>query len=353
MKKTLISMAVASAMVVPASAFAVDVSGFADVQLTVTDDSQDNMSGPSGTDNPANNQFAATGEVDFTHTAGDVTVRADVDLTLSGSTSGSLEQAMVVWNANQAVTVIGGVFNNPIGQDAEDIVDQRFTSHSATYNVLDHQTALNGNNVAGVALAGMVGPATITAAVLNDLGGGTNHSTPNASNAVGKNSLALNINLSPSAVPGLDLELGFASQEGYNATDNKGSAGNVIDFNAAYNVQNMFAVGLDYLKPSDLVDSAYDIWAKGAVGMGTDVGLRYSSVSWDSAVLGNAVSDNTSTTFFVSKAIGNNLDVALEYRSNSGNKAGGAITGGMVTTTDAVSRLPDGTQTWINITGKF
>lgn len=350
MKKTLISLAVASALAIPAtSAFAVDVSGFADIQLTVTDDSQKNTGGPSGTDNPVEKQFSANGEVDFTHTAGDVTVRADVDLTLSGSTSGSLEQALVVWKGIPDLTVIGGVFNDPIGQDAEDIVDQRFISHSAVYNVLDHQTALNGNNVAGLAVAGMVGPATVTAAVLNDLGSGHGSST---TSATGKNSLALVVNLSPSAVPGLDLELGFASQQGYSATDNPASAGNVVDFNAAYAIPNTNVdVGLDYLKPSDVVDSAYDVWVKANVGV--DLGLRYSSVAWDSAVLGSAVSDNTTTAFFVSKDLGSNLDVALEYRSNSGNVAGGAITSGLVTTTNAISGLPDGTQTWINITGKF
>jgi len=362
MKKTLISFAVASALAVPAtSAFAVDVSGFADVQLTVTDDSTKNTAGPTSSDNPREKQFSANGEVDFTHAAGDVTVRADVDLNLRGATlrngstadSASLEQALVVWKANQAVTVIGGVFNSPIGQDAEDIVDQRFTSHSAVYNVLDHQTALDGNNVAGIAVAGMLGPATVTAAVLNDLGSGHGVST---TTAAGKNSLALNINLSPSAVPGLDLELGFASQESYKAgvTGNPSSAGNVIDFNVSYNVQNMVEVGLDYLKPSDIVDSAYDVWIKGSAGMGVDLGLRYSSVSWDSAVLGGAVSDNSSTAFIVSKAMGSNLDVALEYRSNDGNVAnGGTITPSLVTTTNAVSGLPDGTQTWINIIGKF
>jgi len=326
MKKTLISLAVAGAFAAPvAGVNAADFSGFTDVQFN------------GGAGNPASasvkRQFGANGEVDVTHTAGDVTMRMDLNLDLGGGASGDLEQALVVWKGVPGVTVIGGVFNDPIGQDAEDIVDQRFTSHSAVYSVLDQQTALSGNNVAGLAAAGMVGPATVTLAVLNDLHGASE-----------KNSMALNINLSPAAAPGLDLELGFASQKKYDVSTNPLSAGKVIDFNASYNIMNMAEIGFDYLKPSDIVSNVYDVWVKGTVSTGVDLGLRYSAVSWDSAGPLSALKNSKATSLYASYAMASTLDIAVEYKD---------MTADANATATAVSGIWDGQETWLNITGKF
>lgn len=323
MKKSLISLAVAGALAAPiASVNAADFSGFVDLQFN----------GGAGNDPAASvkNKFEANGELDITHASGDVTVRADINLSTT-TNSGSLEQALAVWTGVPGVTIIGGAFNNPIGQDAEDIIDQRFTSHSAVYNVLDQQTDLSGNNVVGLAAAGMVGPATVTVAFLNDLHGFSE-----------RNSYALNINLSPSMIPGLDLELGYASQQSYNATTNPLSAGDVIDFNASYNIMSMADVGFDYLAPSDIVDGAYDIWVKAPVGMGVDVGLRYSAVSWSAPLA--ALGDSNATSLYASYAVASNLDVALEYKNSSAD---------VNATATAVSGIADGDETWLNITGTF
>jgi len=364
MKKTLISLAVAGAFAAPvASVNAADVSGFADIILTITDESQDNTGGSSCTglsatppttagclDNPAENQFAADGEIDFTHTVGAVTARADVNLSLSGATSGDLEQAFFAWQINPALTAIGGVFNNPIGQDAEDAPDMNFTSHSATYAVLDHQTAeLAGNNIAGVALAGAIGPVTLTGAVLNDIGkrAGTK--------AEGQNSLALVANVSPSMVPGLDLELGIVTQEDFNATTNHDSAGNVYDFNASYNWM-MVTAGLDYLVASDVVDNAYDVWVKGDAGMGVTLGARFSGVSWDANVLGNAADDNTATTLYAAYSAGSNLDIALEFKDGSGNTklaTSDPTYDDLNKLTGLISGINEGTSTTVEFIAKF
>ena len=326
MKKTLISLAVAGAFASPISSVnAADFSGFVDVQFN------------GGAGNGAasvKNQFGATGELDIMHTARDFTVRADVDLSLTtgaANNSGSLEQALAVWKGLPGATIIGGVFNDPIGQDAEDIVDQRFTSHSAVYNVLDQQTSLSGNNVAGLAATGWVGPAMVTVAFINDLHGFSE-----------RNSYALNINLSPSMIPGLDLELGYATQQSYNATTNPLSAGDVIDFNASYNIMSMADVGFDYLAPSDILDGAYDVWVKAPIGMGVDVGLRYSAVSWSAPLA--ALGDSTATSLYASYAVASNLDVALEYNDNSADVNSVAT---------AVSGIADGQDSWLNITGTF
>ncbi len=352
MNKKLIALDVASAFAAPVtSAYAVDVSGYVDVDLVLVDEAADNTAGPTGTDNPHENQFGAIGEVDFSHTAGAVTVRADVDLTLSGATSGKLEQAYAAWEINPMLTAMGGVFNNPVGQDAEDIIDQRFSSHSAVYNVLDHQTAqFDGNNVAGIALSGMIGPVTVTGAVLNDIGNG--HGST-ASTAAGGNSLALNASISPSQVPGLNVEFGIVTQEDFDATDNKESAGNVIDLNASYDWNNMVEVGFDYLSTSDVVDGAYDVWVKGHAGMGVELGLRYSAVSWDNAVFTDPdIDDNTATTIYAAYSPAANLEIAFEYTDGSGN-TGPAVSAADIAATSGISGITDGATSMINITGTF
>jgi len=249
-----------------------------------------------------------------------------------------------------ALTAIGGVFNNPIGQDAEDKPDMNFTSHSAVYSVLDHQTAeMAGNNVVGAALAGAIGPVTLTGAVLNDIGkrAGTT--------AVGQNSLALVANVSPSMVPGLDLELGVVTQEDYDATNNPLSAGNVWDFNASYN-WIMVTGGVDYLVTSDVIDNVYDVWVKGDVGMGVTLGARFGGVSWDSNVLGNNADDNTATTLYAAYSAASNLDIALEFKDGSGNTTlatSDPTYGDLNKLTGLISGINEGTSITVEFIAKF
>ena len=156
-KQNLVAMAFASALAVTSTAQAgddVEVSGFIDV-IANTDGAL---------------VFGADGEIDVSKKMGTVTVRVDADVNLaingganadnalssSGQDSGRFEQAYFAWGATEGVTVLGGVFNNPIGQEAEDAPDMDFTSHSVTYNILDGQTVASGNNVAGIAVAGAV-----------------------------------------------------------------------------------------------------------------------------------------------------------------------------------------------------
>ncbi len=175
MKKNLIALAVAAVMAPGfAAAEGASISGFADITHTSNSDVDQSV-------------FNANGEIDVRNTMGSVTVGVDVDLFLHGDNydaavadndSATLEQAFFAWKATDAVTVIGGVFNNPIGWDAEDAPDMDMTSHTLSYNALDAATDLYGNNLAGVAAAFAAGPATITAAVLNDMATRTAMATP-------------------------------------------------------------------------------------------------------------------------------------------------------------------------------
>ena len=232
MKKNLIALAVAAATSAPviAQAAAPEVSGFADIIFTLVDDTAD-----TGTINTAESQFTADGEIDFKgNLAEDVSVRVDIDInTIAGTfDSGEIEQAFFGWNINKDVTLMGGVFNNPVGWEAEDAPNMYQTSHSLNYGILDGQTALRGNNVAGVAIAGKAGGITLTAALLNDLA-----QTPE------ENSLAFVAGFAPTK--DLALEVGVVTQDG--------GAETVIDLNATYQMGDLTAAG-ELLLASEIID---------------------------------------------------------------------------------------------------
>ncbi|MBV1874748.1 MAG: porin [Gammaproteobacteria bacterium] len=233
MKKSIIALAVAAASIAPmmAEAGAPEVSGFADIIFTAVDDTAP-ISVADGS-NTLESKFAADGEIDFKgNLADDVSVRVDLDVDLGGGQSGDIEQAFFGWKMNDDVTLIGGVFNNPIGWEAEDAPDLYQTSHSQNYDILDGQTALRGNNIAGVAVAGSVGDFTLTAALLNDL-----------QQANEENSLALVVGFSPNE--DLSLEAGIVTQEG--------GAETVLDLNATYKIDDITAAA-EILIAEEIID---------------------------------------------------------------------------------------------------
>lgn len=239
MKKSMIALAVAAATAAPVmvQAAAPEVSGFADIIYTLVDDT---ANVPNST-NSAESKFTAEGEIDFKgNLADDVSVQVDLDInTIAGSfDSGEIEQAFFGWSLNKDVTVLGGVFNNPIGWEAEDAPNMYQTSHSMNYSILDDQTALRGNNIAGIAVAGTVEKFTLTAALLNDLQQ-TNE----------ENSLALVVGFAPNEE--LNLEVGLVTQE--NDNPGAGGAGTVIDLNATFNKDDITVAG-ELLLASEIID---------------------------------------------------------------------------------------------------
>jgi hypothetical protein len=324
MKKKVLPLAIAAAMAAPGiAAAAADTSGYADIIYTATDDySKYGADGIKGTaddlsKSATTGKFSAAGEVDFSGSPADgVTVRMDVDLSAATDATASsvnLEQVNFAWGATEGVTVIGGIFNNPIGMESQaDAPDMWGTNAGVVHNILDNQTALYDNNIAGLAVAGAVGPVTLTGAYLNDL---------YQSNE--QNSIALVANASP--IAGLDLELGYVSQasqadSAHGATD----AENVIDFNASYAIPGVagLSVALDYLSPSKVIDSAYELmvnYSNGPFG----AGLRMETVAW--AASGSK--DSKRDSFHVSYAAASNLTAILEIASGDDKNPMTAVTG--------------------------
>ena len=343
-KKNMVALAVAGALVSPLTAMADDaeVSGFIDVFAN----------------SDSNPVFTADAEVDVSKKVGAVTVRVDMDVRLTGNgatspldadgdgvvtptevaeysdnNTANLEQAFFAWAATEQVTVLGGLFNNPIGQELEDAPDMEFSSHSTVWKILDHQTALYGNNLAGIAAAVAAGPATVTLAVVDDLGLATNNAGDK-----GKTSAALVVNATPMA--GLDLELGYVSQDDQEVANTPTTAGNVLDFNAAFKTGPV-TVGLDYLAADNLIDSAANLWAGFAVNDKLNLKARYETV----ALEGGGIDDPTKTTVYATYAINSNLSAALEYSTGSNDD-----TSGMVST---VTGIVDDDVTTLEFIGTF
>ena len=292
-KKNMVALAVAGALVSPLAAMAEDaeVSGFINV-FANTD---------------SNPVFTADAEVDVSKKVGAVSVRVDFDANLAGNGGGShggedsgrLEQAFFAWAATEQVTVMGGLFNNPIGQELEDAPDMDFSSHGVVWNILDHQTALYGNNVAGIAAAAAVGPATVTLAVVDDLGLATNDAGDK-----GKTSVALVVNATPMA--GLDLELGYVTQDDQEGI--AGTAGDVLDFNAAFKTGQL-TLGLDFLAADNIVDNATNLGVGFDVSTKVTVKARYELLAFEA----NGIDESSRITLYGTYAIEENLSVALEW----------------------------------------
>ena len=338
MNKKLIALAVAGAFAgYGAAANAAEVSGFAVVNYVLVDDAAEKASSctPSGASSCANSKegkFSTEAEVDISATPAEgVTVRVDTDLSLYTGDRGSaldanddgtvsagemadfkdtnsdtvtLEQAFFAWDLTH-VTLIGGVFNNPIGQEAEDAADWNFATSSMIRKSLDNQTELNGNNVAGVAVAGAAGPVTLTGALLNHLGGAND-----------ENSLALVANYSP--IAGLDLELGMVTQESETNGDTTAAdnVGDVMNFNAQYDIAPVagLTVGLDYTTYDKIADTAYNIWGTYAIpGTKFSVGLRLEQFGWETPA-----NDVERTSFNVAYKAASNLKIYLDVSDASG-----------------------------------
>ena len=302
MNKKLIAITVVGALAAPVGVFAAsaDVKGYADIGYMLVDEASDPSSTCTGTGctNPTEGKFTAGGEVDFTAGNDTVSARIDADLFLSpgAATSGAqIEQAYFAWKARENVTVLGGVFNDPIGLEAEDSRDLNTITHGQLYNILDSQTALDGDNVAGVAAAVGLGPVSVTLGFLNDL-----------QQVNEENSIALIVG--GEVVKGLNVEVGYVTQKSDTGLD----AGNVHDVNATYTMGGL-AVNAEILGAAEVVDMGYGVGASYDFGNGLQAAIRYDSVGYDITGL----DDTTTVSIAGAYALASNLKVRAEYRNNS------------------------------------
>ncbi len=291
------------------TAFAADskVSGFADIIWTITDEASD--SNTAGGKNSTEGKFTVDGEVDFASKLTDkISVRVDLDLSMALNTglnapdtvglpgpkdSAVIEQAFFAWTLEDNLTFLGGVFNNPVGWEAEDAPDLYQTTHSQNWIILDGETALNGNNIAGIALAAVLGPVTVTGALLNDL-----------QQVDEENSIAIVVNATP--VTGLDLEFGFVTQDS--------SAENVMDINATYTNGN-YTAAIEILTADEVIDNSIMLLGNVSLPMGFGVTGRIEKVAFDAA----GTPDTDVLTIAGTYHAADNLDILLEYSTKDAN----------------------------------
>ena len=283
-----------------------EISGFADIVYVLSD-------GINNSPSPVEGTFDVTAEVDVkTAITPSMSARIDVDLNLATNSgfgaadSGRMEQGFFSWKSTSDINVKGGVFNNPLGWEAEDAPDLFQISHGQLYNLWDLSTDLNGNNVAGVAVDANVGPVQITGAILNDLGA-----------VAEEQSIAAIVNYSPNEVKGLAVEGGFIIQDA--------GLENIIDINATYD-QGLYVVGAEIMLASEGID--YALAATGLYKVNDQFGItaRVDSVSYDIP----GVSDVISVTFAGSYVLDKNLVANVELRINNSDFEPGILPGGPI-----------------------
>lgn len=152
------------------------VSGFGDVLLTITDENADGD--PSATPpgkNTKESKFGADAEVDFEREQGSVVFRLDLDFPANANPPGGaaaldeIEQLKFVWAlpVGPGLTLTGGVFNSPIGFEAQDAPDKLQTSNGQLFNLLP-------SNLVGIMVSGSAGPASVDLIFGNEWRNGTN-----------------------------------------------------------------------------------------------------------------------------------------------------------------------------------
>lgn len=325
MKKTLIALAVAAAVAAPGLAAAADVSGYTDINYI----GAGSTSGAPASSTGKANQFGAGAEVNVRNTVDKVTVGLDLDLNLmvqdgigsvnstgkvGGNNYAMVEQAFFALKATDALTVIGGVFNNPLNYEHQDVVSRTMNSQGQIARIFDDQTALYENNLAGVAGAYNMGMATATVAVLDQLGHASN------SNKSAQNSYAAQIALAP--MEGLTLKAGIVTQNknvgtsgaGTYGTSGFGNAGNVWDVNAEYKA-GALTVAAEVIGAEELIDTAYGLYGKFKVTDAIAIGARYDDVNYSVDK-----KNTTSAAVNASYTLAKNLSTALEYRTDDNGK---------------------------------
>lgn len=271
------------------------LSGFMDTIYTLSDGTHDPDPSPNA------QKWDVTAELDYKmDLATGVSGRMDLDFNLAGnagyggSDSGKMEQAFISWQTMPELRVTGGVFNNPLGLEAEDAPDMYQISHGQIYNIFDGETALYGNNVAGIAVSGVVGPVVITGALLNDLG-----------DVAEKTSFAAVANYKP--MKELETEFGIMTEDA--------GAERLIDANMTYK-RALFTVGAELLLASALYDNALGLMGNYEVNDQLSATVRYDTVSYEASGVDNTSTITLAALYMVEKNLGVNFEIRLQDDPN-------------------------------------
>ncbi|VAX30000.1 hypothetical protein MNBD_NITROSPIRAE01-2095 [hydrothermal vent metagenome] len=191
------------------------ISGFGSINFNLMNEASDNScsdtSGTDGSTNCTELQFSVPyAEVDFEKTVGSVTVRLDLDFNGTGNNIGNddVEQFRFDWmlpaGQDLGLTLTGGIFNSPIGFEAQDSPDKLQISNGQLFNMVP-------SNLAGLQLAGGTDMVSGSLLFVNDWRDfGTGDLPPGATQSLGEeNTLGATFAITP--MPAVGLTVGYLS----------------------------------------------------------------------------------------------------------------------------------------------
>ncbi len=305
----------------------VKISGFGEVQLTLSDDVRDDK----GTDsdgksaNDTELKFGVNAEVDIEKTVGSVTVRLDVDLpNRKGITADGdhIEQMRFDWapeGAPAGLTLTGGFFNSPIGLESQDAPDLVTVTNGQIFSLVP-------SNLAGLQLSGNQGPISGSLLFVNDTNGGAED-----------NGFGVTLGFAP--MPIANISVGYLSSEADEDTTAAGAPaiagnGDIIDVIVSGEMPTgeiNLSYALEYM--TDDFNDAFGITLHAQHGH-HGATVRYDSVDIDTNRVG-VTKDTTPTTVTVavSQEIESNLKAQLEWKLTD---LDGGVAAGVDDSTSAV-----------------
>ena len=303
---------------------AVKISGFADIIIDLSDEALDDVCADSD-GKPANcaeRKTSVVGEVDFEKQNGPLTFRLDLDIPSIGNeaagtaprTDIGIEQAKFIWAVPGAeagkLTLTGGIFNAPIGFEAQDAPDMLQTTNGQLW-------ALVPANLAGVMFSGGAGPVAVSVYAANEW----------RANDAEENSMGGLLTLTPVDI--VSLSVGYLTSPdaaGAVAPAVEGD-GNVLDAVATLTVPATEKVNtllaVEFLQ--DEHNSGLGVTANVTHNTSHPHGLtiRYDSVDCDlESIYCGGERKPTSLTVAGNVALAENLTTVLEWRSNDPDISG-------------------------------
>lgn len=259
------------------------ITGFVDTVFVAVDDIT-----PSGSLSPIQYKFVTTGEIDFDSVIGEKTnVRLDVDLSTTGAT---LEQAYGSYKFTKVFGMKAGMFNNPVGWEAEDAPELFHINHGLIYQILDSQTTtVAGNNLTGFALTVDTNEVKFAGGQVNELSDENEKISLFAAGSFKFGS------------SGLELEAGAVTQNANLET--------LVDVNLTFK-QGPLTVAGEVLLPGEVVDMAVGGTANFQFTSKFSGTARYERVNFDST----AVDDASVITLAGTFALNSNIFINAELQ---------------------------------------
>ena len=340
-------------LAIPTTAFSADTktamqnlkaSGFVDT-IYVLSDGIDEFKDPNDGKSYVDKKFGVSGELDLeTDLNPRTTLRMDMDLTtgynpdpnsrLSTQDSAAFEQAFVNYSFEQNMNLKVGQFNNRLGFEREDAPELYQITHSQLWDIWDKQTALNGNNLAGLEFSANVGIVTLVAGLLNDI-----------NNSPEKISFQLAAEVKPTE--SMDIVAGLINADSGEGTFD--AAGNLVDeragtiFDASITWKwKQLMLGGGLLTADEMYDLGMQATANYAFTDTVSGTARLDYVKYE-----GDYDNTTSLTLAALFSVADNLYANAEIRSMQNDNAQGA------TKENPLRMIGDGSMVFLELVGTF